>query len=178
MSRSFLPVAEFARALEAAGVISDLDSVTRVVIDLDPRDVVKVYVERVAGPEIKGVAGLLGEMMRDGRAVDPDAPKGVRYWVLVGRELLGSPYWAQAGLRRIELGAWESGHQARWVLFEDPQASPELEGQEVDLVFERSGCGPVRIQDRVPAARQLPSAGASCVSLLHAAQYVPGGGDG
>jgi hypothetical protein len=70
-----LPVAEFARALEAAGVVSDLDSIERIVIDLDPHDVVKVYVQRIAGPEIKQVAGLLGEMMRDGRAVNPDAPR-------------------------------------------------------------------------------------------------------
>lgn len=74
-SNGVLPATEFARALEAAGVISDLDSITRIVIDVDPCDLVKVYVQRVAGPELKLPAGLLGEMMRDGRAANPDLPR-------------------------------------------------------------------------------------------------------
>jgi hypothetical protein len=77
-SSGYLPAAEFARALEAAGVISDLDSITRVVIDVNPGEVVTVYVERVGGPALKDVTGLLGEMMRDGRAQNPEAPRGVR----------------------------------------------------------------------------------------------------
>jgi hypothetical protein len=77
MARSLiLPAVEFARALEAAGVVSELDSITRIVIDVDPRDLVKIYVERVAGPQLKDVAGLLGEMMHDGRAVNPDSAPG------------------------------------------------------------------------------------------------------
>jgi hypothetical protein len=149
-SNGILPAVQFARALEAAGVVSDLDSITRIVIDVGPRHVVRVYVERVAGPELDQVAGLLGEMMHDGRAADPDAPRGTRYWVLVSRELLDNPAWAQAGLRKIELGGWESC-QGRWVLFEDPAAPADLEGLEVDLTFEQYGDGPVRIASRSPA---------------------------
>ena len=149
-SSSYLPVAQFAKALEAAGVVSDLDSITRLVIDVNPAEGVTVYVQRVAGPELKDIAGLLGEMMRDGCATNPEAPRGVRYWVLVSRELLDSPAWTQAGLRRIELGAWEDRHQARWVLFEDPGASPALEGLEVELTFERHGFDAPRITERTP----------------------------
>jgi len=64
---------QFARALEEAGVVSDLNSITRIVIDVNPADVVKVYVERVAGKPMKEVAGLLGEMMHDGRAAEGTA---------------------------------------------------------------------------------------------------------
>jgi hypothetical protein len=70
---SILPAVQFARALEAAGVVTDLDSIQRIVIDVNPAELVTVYVQRVAGPELKEAAGLLGEMMRDGRAANPDA---------------------------------------------------------------------------------------------------------
>lgn len=73
-SNSILPAVQFARALEAAGVVSDLDSVERIVIDINPAEVVTVYVKRVAGPELAQVAGLLGEMMRDGRATAAHSP--------------------------------------------------------------------------------------------------------
>ena len=69
-----LPAVQFAKALEEAGVISDLDTITRIVIDVDPANVVQVYVQRVAGPELEQVAGLLGEMMRDGRAAPGHVP--------------------------------------------------------------------------------------------------------
>lgn len=76
-SKGILPAAEFARALESAGVVSDLDTISRIVIDVDPGDLVKVYVERVCGPELKQVAGLLGEMMAGGRAVDRTQDAGL-----------------------------------------------------------------------------------------------------
>jgi hypothetical protein len=91
-TNSILPAVQFARALEAAGVVSDLGSITRIVIDVDPRDLVKVYVERVAGQELKQVAGLLGEMMRDGRAVQPEheANCNLRYEHQAPRECLNA----------------------------------------------------------------------------------------
>jgi len=70
-TNSSLPAVQFARALEAAGVVTDLDSIERIIIDVNPAELVTVYVKRVAGPQIREAAGLLGEMMRDGRAVNP-----------------------------------------------------------------------------------------------------------
>jgi hypothetical protein len=139
----------FAKALEEAGVISDLNSITRVIIDIQPGDAVRVYVERVGDNRLlDAISGPLGMMLAEN---EPEpAPKGVRYWVLISRELLDSPAWAQVGLRRIELGAWEDRHQTRWVLFEDPGASPALEGLEVELTFERHGFGAPRITERTP----------------------------
>ncbi|MGH6654063.1 MAG: hypothetical protein ACRDVE_02525 [Actinocrinis sp.] len=67
-SNGILPATQFAKALEAAGVVSDLNSIERIVIDVNPAEPVTVYVKRVAGPELKQVAGLLGAMMADGRA--------------------------------------------------------------------------------------------------------------
>ena len=76
MARKWVTGPEFFRALEAAGVISDLDSITRVIIDVRPGEMVQLYVQRVAGQPLKEVAGLLGEMMRDGgAAVAGEAPE-------------------------------------------------------------------------------------------------------
>lgn len=149
---SILPAVQFARALEAAGVVSDLNSITRIVIDVDPRDAVKVYVERVAGPALTEVTGLLGEMMRDGRAVDPGAPKGVRYWVAMANELLAelqvsSREFEEAGLRIAEVGPRRDIH-SRMVLIEDREAPPELDGREVELALHREGDGPARVASR------------------------------
>lgn len=148
---SILPAVQFARALEAAGVVSDLDSIQRIVIDVDPHDLVKVYVERVAGPELKDVAGLLGEMMRDGRAVSPDAPKGVRYWVTMADELLDGPEmersFREAGLAVVKVGG-RVDRYSRMVQVEDAGASPELEGRLVELTFQRAGDGPVEVAER------------------------------
>ena len=139
----------FAKALEEAGVITDINRVERIIIDVaDAMAPVRIYVQYIGDKKMLDVAGVLGLMLAD---VAPEpAPKGVRYWVLVSRELLDSPAWAQVGLRKIEPGAWEDRHQARWVLFEDPEASPKLEGLEVELTFEQYGFDAPRITGRTP----------------------------
>ena len=68
------------------------------------------------------------------------AKRGVRYWVLISRQLLDDqdfrPRLAECGARLVELGAWQD-RAFRWVLVEDDGAPPELEGAEVELVFTR-----------------------------------------
>lgn len=143
--------AAFAKALEEAGVVSDLNSITRIVIDIQAGDAARVYVERIGDKRLlDAIKGPLGMMLADARTAEPEAPLGVRYWVLVSRELLDSPTWAQVGLRKVELGAWEDRHQMRWVLFEDPEATPKLEGLEVELTFEQHGFDAPRITGRTP----------------------------
>lgn len=54
----------FAKALEEAGVISDLNSITRVIIDIQPGDVARVYVERVGDKRLlDAFSGPLGMML-------------------------------------------------------------------------------------------------------------------
>ena len=160
----------FAKALEEAGVISDLDSITRIVIDIQPGDAAHVYVERIGEKRLlDAFKGPLGMMLAE-NAPEP-APKGVRYWVLVSRELLDSRAWAQAGLRKIELGAWEDRHQVRWVLFEDPGASPKLDGLEVELTFEQHGFDAPRITGRTPVMHgAVQESGAH---LQYVAEHAP-----
>jgi len=56
----------FARALEKAGVISDLDSITRVVIDIQPDDTARVYVERIGDSRLlEAFKGPLGMMLAE-----------------------------------------------------------------------------------------------------------------
>lgn len=147
-ANSILPAVQFAKALEAAGVVDDLNSITRIVIDVDPGDMVKVYVERVAGPALKDVAGLLGEMMRDGRAADPDAPKGVRYWTDLPAEgdfMLRT--LSACGIRIIEQGP-RTGPRTEMYLVEDPGAPENLAGRTVSLTFVREDDSPVRVLQR------------------------------
>jgi hypothetical protein len=164
---------QFAKALEEAGVISDLNTVQRIVIDVNGWDAVQVYVQRIGDSRLlDAFSGPLGMMLADARAAEPDAPLGVRYWVLVSRELLDSPTWAQVGLRKVELGAWEDRHQMRWVLFEDPEASPKLEGLEVELTFEQHGFDAPRITGRTPVMHgAVQESGAN---LQHAAEHAAG----
>lgn len=146
-SKGILPAVQFARALEAAGVVSDLDTITRIVIDVDPRNVVQVYVQRVAGPELKQVAGLLGEMMRGGRAENPDAPRGVRYWTdLPAEGDFTMRALSACGVRIIEQGP-RTGPRTEMYLVEDPGAPAGLSGRTVSLVFEEAD-GKVRIIQR------------------------------
>ena len=139
----------FAKALEEAGVVSDLNTIQRIVIDIDA-DMARVYVQRIGDKRLlDAISGPLGMMLADA------GPKPVRYWVLVSCELLGEPGWEELGLRQVELGAWESCHQSRWVLFEDPEAPRELDGKEVGLTIGRADGEPPRIIERTLAPWQV-----------------------
>lgn len=62
----------FAKALEEAGVISDLNSITRVIIDIQPGDLVRVYVERVGENRLlDAFSGPLGMMLAE-HAPEPE----------------------------------------------------------------------------------------------------------
>lgn len=169
MAKRFTGTAEFAAALQAAGVIGDPNEIARVIIDVNPAEGVQVYVQRVAGPQLPEVAGLLGEMMRDGRAASPP----VRYWVAVSSELMASTDivrgLGEAGLRIAEFGPWRDIH-TRMVRVEDPGALPALEGQEVDLEFGSEDGRPVitRRTPRYPEDLAMPTApapGEPCCDL-------------
>lgn len=131
---SILTGRAFAKALEEAGVVSDLNTIERIVIDVTASDLVRVYVQRTGDERLPAVAGLLGAMMAGA------APRAVRYWVAVSRELLDSREaldgFERAGLRLVELGPWRDKH-TRLVRLEDPEAPGELDGKEVELTFTR-----------------------------------------
>ena len=164
-----MPAVQFAKALEAAGVISDLDSITRVIIDVDPRDAVKVYVQRIAGKQVNEVAGLLGEMMRDGRAKVDDGERPVCYWVAMAAELLNVDTFdtlAAIGLRVVEQGPWRDS-QFRMVRIEDAGAGPELEGREVELVIVRHADGSAHVAERrAQPSRHAPAGSAGIAGLV------------
>ena len=50
---------QFAQALEAAGVVSDLSTIERIVIDVTASDFVKVYVKRIGDERLINLAELL-----------------------------------------------------------------------------------------------------------------------
>jgi hypothetical protein len=52
---------QFAKALEAAGIISDLDSIERVIIDIRSGDLVRVHVQHAGDERLLSVAGMLAE---------------------------------------------------------------------------------------------------------------------
>ncbi len=130
---------EFAKALEDAGVVSDLNTIKRILIDVT-WDRVDIHVQRTGTKRLLGVAPLLAEW---------ESERVVRYWVLVAQELLDDPAtpWGEAGLLLVEHGGWDSPC-VRWCLFEDDEAPAELDGKRVELTFERAADGKTRITER------------------------------
>jgi hypothetical protein len=49
----------FAKALEEAGVVSDLDGIERIVIDVRPDDVIRVHVQRIGDWRVIDLAEML-----------------------------------------------------------------------------------------------------------------------
>ena len=137
-----IPGHEFAKALEAAGIVSDLDTIERIVIDVR-WDRVDIHVKRIGTKRLLGLAPLLEPLVAEG------VQRVTRYWVLVSQPLLDDPAtpWADAGLRLAEQGPWEHPG-VRWCLFEDEEAPEELDGKKVDLTFERDADGKTRITER------------------------------
>jgi hypothetical protein len=124
----------FAKALADAGVVEDLDSIERIVIDVQAHDFVRVYVQRVGDERIAVAAGILGTLLADATVLER---KGVRYWVCVSDVLLHGPSdWKSAGLQLIEVGD-EDGIGSHWCLFEDRDAPAELDGKKVALTIAR-----------------------------------------
>jgi hypothetical protein len=142
---SVMTSVQFAKALEEAGVVTDLDSILRIVIDVNPAECVQIYVQRIGDRRLLDVAGILGTMMAEA------APRAVRYWVQIADELLSESDAArgfdQAGLHIAEVGGRVDAY-SRMVLVEDSGAPPELEGHQVELTFSRTGDEPPRITER------------------------------
>lgn len=141
----------FAKALEEAGVVTDLNTIERIVIDVQASEPVHVYVQRFGDSRLlDAFKGPLGMML----AENAPEPAGVRYWVLMANELIEDPGTRQgfelAGLRIVELGP-RRDILSRSVLIEDPAAPPELDGKEVELTFHRECDGPVAVERRVIA---------------------------
>lgn len=71
--------AAFAKALEAAGIISDLNSITRVVIDITGAEC-HLYVERVGDKKLLyAIKGPLGMMLADLAAEPEYVPEHAAY---------------------------------------------------------------------------------------------------
>ncbi|HEY5396209.1 MAG TPA: hypothetical protein VIL16_12510 [Trebonia sp.] len=141
----------FAKALEEAGVVTDLNTVQRIVIDINGWDAVHVYVERIGDSRLlDAFKGPLGMML----AENAPEPEPVRYWVMVADELLGDPVAVkgleEAGLRIARVGGRVDRYSQK-VLIEDPQAPRELDGHDVELTFHREADGPVTVERRVTA---------------------------
>lgn len=63
--------AAFAKALEEAGVVSDLNSITRIVIDINGLEA-RVYVERVGDKRLlDAISGPLGMMLAEATPPEP-----------------------------------------------------------------------------------------------------------
>lgn len=127
----------FAKALEEAGVVTDLNTVQRIVIDIDAT-LCRVYVQRIGDDKLlEAFGGQLGLMLAEAA---PETRKGVRYWVRMSNDLLDDPGTAkglaEAGLRIVEHGA-RLDHHGRMVLVEDDEAAPELDGKEVEISLTR-----------------------------------------
>jgi hypothetical protein len=142
-----LTVPEFAKALESAGVISDIDSILRVVIDIDPAKCVEIHIQRVGDERLLGVVPMLAG------AQVIEQPKAARYWVLVADNLMRGvspgPEWP-ACLRPVrpdDSAPPPDAYSRRW-LFEDDDAPAELDGKKVELTFCRVDNGPAQITDR------------------------------
>ena len=56
---------EFAKALEAAGVVSDLNTIERIVIDVQAMQPVRIYVQRIGDEQLLPAAGILGMLLAE-----------------------------------------------------------------------------------------------------------------
>jgi hypothetical protein len=56
---------EFAQALEAAGVVSDLGTIERIVIDVRAAGAVHVHVQRIGTERLLSIAPLLPPLIED-----------------------------------------------------------------------------------------------------------------
>jgi hypothetical protein len=151
-----LTVPQIAKALEEAGVISDIDSILRIVIELDPAKLPEIHIQRVGDKRLLGIVPMLAGAQVIERA------KAVRYWVQVADELMrdaafGSLNWPSClrPVRPDELAPAPDNY-SRWWLFEDDDAPPELDGKRVELTLGRGQTvegGPyeTRIERRVVA---------------------------
>ena len=145
-SHRTLSVREFAAALEAAGVITDIDTITRVIIDVDPAKSVEIHIQRIGDERLLDIVPMLAG------AQVIEQPKAVRYWVQVVDDLISGDHaftWP-AGLRpvRPDESAPPPDTNSRWWLFEDDDAPPELAGKKVELTFSRTDRGPAKIIER------------------------------
>lgn len=64
---------EFARALEAAGIVEDLNTIERIVIDVRAGDLIKLYIQRIGDERLPLIASMLAEQCCDmhGRNCEP-----------------------------------------------------------------------------------------------------------
>jgi hypothetical protein len=67
---SILTGREFAEALEKAGVVSDLNTIERIVIDVQAAEPVRIYVVRFGDERILPAAGILGQLLADVEVTD------------------------------------------------------------------------------------------------------------
>jgi hypothetical protein len=150
MNHATLTVPQFAKALEAAGVVSDIDSITRIVIDIDPAKLVEIHIQRAGDARLLDIV----PMLTGARVVEQ--PKAVRYWVLIADEVIAAIDGQRAEttwpaclrpLRPDESAPPPDAH-CRWWLFEDADAPAELDGKKVELTFNRIAFEQPTVTDR------------------------------
>jgi hypothetical protein len=148
VARNALLGRDIAKALEEAGVVTDLDSVIRIVIDIDGTSLPAVYVQRVGDDRLLGIV----PMLTDPAVRVIDRPRPVRYWVQVADDLMGdsAPDGWPPSLRpvRPDDSAPPPDAYSRWWLFEDTDAPAELDGKKVELTFIRVDHGLPQITGR------------------------------
>jgi hypothetical protein len=132
-SHPALTCRKFAAALEAAGVISDLDTIERIIIDVDPAKMVTIHVQRVGDERLLEIAAVLAG------AQITERPRAVRYWARIHDDLIadGKAAWP-AGVRPVRPDdSGPPGAGVRWWLMEDDDAPADLDGKRVELVVGR-----------------------------------------
>lgn len=132
MARAHDPAREIVKALDAAGVISDIDGISRIVIDIQAGALPQVFVQRDGNGALADLAPLLAE------AVVTDRPEPVRYWVECSDELMAAHACWPSFLRPLKRddSAVPLG-DSHWWLFEDDDAPAGLDGKRVVLTITR-----------------------------------------
>jgi hypothetical protein len=163
--RAITPYA-FHAALVAAGVIRDGEYISRIVIDAQVSQPVRMYIERLGDERLLDVAVSLQGV--EVTATEPALP--VRYWVACETALLDDAdlpsTLEEAGLRIAELGPWRDA-RTRMIRIEDPEAPAELDGQEIELILERAEGCPAYVRERRPQPGRLAPVGTAGVLYHH-----------
>ena len=106
---SVLTTEEFAKALEAAGVISDLDTTQRIIIDLKPGHLVTIHVQRDGDKRLIDLASMLTGAAHAKPAAMPDVVH-----VMPPDHLISQRTFELPRTRRKRHAAWEAWKSQNW----------------------------------------------------------------
>lgn len=124
---------QIGKALEDAGLITGMDSISRLVIDIRGGEQPQVYVQRDGDQRLLDIVPMLA-----GARVH-DNSRAVRYWMFMQDALMADKNieWP-AGLRPVRADdSRPPDGERRWWLIEDDNAPADLDGKRVELTFTR-----------------------------------------